>query len=133
MKLVLLAFAAALPMFVVIDMAWLLGPGRPFYVSEIGNLLRASPNMAAAGIFYLLYCAGLVFFVINGAVQSGNAYQALVYGALFGLVAYGTYDLTNLSVLNGFTVKIAMIDMLWGTILSGVVAWLATQIALKLA
>lgn len=133
MNPVLLAFIAALPLFVVIDMIWLLGPGRPLYVAEIGNLLRASPNLPAAAIFYLLYVAGLVFFVINGAIHNGNALQALAYGALFGLIAYGTYDLTNLAVLNGFTLKIATIDMLWGSILSGVVAWIATRIALMVA
>lgn len=133
MKPALIAYAAALPLFVAIDMLWLLGPGRPLYVAEIGTLMRASPNLTAAVLFYVLYCAGLVFFAVTGALHTGNALQALVYGALFGLVAYGTYDLTSLAVVNGFTTRIAVIDMLWGSALSGVVAWAAAQLALKLA
>lgn len=133
MNPVVLAYLVAVPLFVGIDMVWLLGPGRPLYVAEIGGLMRANPNLPAAIAFYLLYAAGLVFFAVQGALLSANPAQALLQGALFGLVAYATYDLTNLAVINGFTVKIALIDMVWGSLLSATVAWLAAKICLSLS
>ena len=95
--------------------------------------MRASPNILAALAFYLVYSLGLVIFAISGAVQSGAPQQALLYGALFGFMAYATYDLTNLAVINGFTTKIAIIDLVWGSLLSSVTAWLATKILLAFA
>ena len=129
----LLSYPVALILFVAIDLVWLLGPGRPYYVAEIGGLMRASPNLPAALAFYLIYPLGLVIFAVSGAVHAGAPQQALMYGALFGFMAYATYDLTNLSVINGFTMKIALIDLVWGSLLSAVVAWLSTKILLGLS
>lgn len=128
MTLWILLWIAAAVLFLAIDMVWLLWLGRGFYVSEIGNLLRQSPNFGAAGAFYILYVTGLMIMVIWPAVQAQSVQQALVQGALLGLIAYGTYDLTNLAVMKGFTTKIAMIDMLWGTVLTASVAALTTWI-----
>jgi uncharacterized membrane protein len=106
--------------FLAIDMVWLTWLGRGFYVSEIGGLLKEKPDLAAAGAFYALYVTGLLIFVLRPALAAGSVSQALIYGALFGLVAYGTYDLTNLAVMKGFTTKIAIIDMVWGGVVSGI-------------
>jgi uncharacterized membrane protein len=119
-------------LFLLIDMVWLLYLGRDFYVSEIGQLLRQPPNFAAAGGFYLLYVTGLMIMVIWPAVEAQSALRGLLYGALLGLVAYGTYDLTNLAVMKGFSTKIALIDMAWGTILTGSVAALTVAISTRL-
>ena len=119
-------------LFLLVDMIWLLWLGRNFYVSEIGELLRQPPNLAAAAAFYLLYVTGLMIMVIWPAAQAESVTQGLIYGALLGLVAYGTYDLTNLAVLKGFTVKIALIDMAWGTILTGGVSALTVAISTRL-
>jgi uncharacterized membrane protein len=132
MTVLLPAYALAVLLFVGIDMIWLLGPGRPLYVAEIGGLMRSSPNIPAAMAFYLIYCAGLVYFAVSGAVQSGNPLQALFQGALFGLAAYATYDLTNLAVMNGFTARIAIVDMVWGSLLSGFVAWAISKLCVML-
>ena len=128
MTAMLVAYVVTLILFVVIDLVWLVGPGRPFYVAEIGGLLRTQPNIGAAVAFYLLYAVGLTYFAVMPGLKTGVAFQALWLGAFFGLIAYATYDLTNLSVMNGFTLRIALIDMAWGAVLSGVVAWLATRI-----
>ena len=111
------AYVAALIAFVGIDMIWLLGIARSTYVAEIGGLLRDKPNMAAAVAFYLLYVAGLWFFVIRSSEGQSLAFT-LMLGAALGLLAYGTYDLTNLSVMKGFGLRIALIDMAWGTVLT---------------
>ena len=118
----ILLWIAAAVLFLVIDMVWLLWLGRSFYVAEIGPLLREAPNLGAAGAFYVLYITGLMVMVIWPAHQAQSVTQALIYGAVLGLMAYGTYDLTNLAVTKGFTAKIAIIDMVWGTFLTGTVS-----------
>lgn len=132
MKSHVIAYAITLPLFLLIDLVWLMWLGRQFYVAEIGSLLRTSPNLYAAAAFYLIYTLGLVVFAISGAVQDASPMQGLIYGALFGLIAYATYDLTNLAVLEGFTTRIALIDMAWGTLLSGVTAAIAVKLCLML-
>jgi len=128
----IILWIAAAVLFLIIDMVWLLWLGRSFYVSEIGDLLRQPPNLGAAGAFYVLYVTGLMIMVIWPAVQAQSVPQAVLFGALLGLVAYGTYDLTNLAVMKGFTTKIAIIDMLWGTVLTSAVAGLAATIGIRL-
>jgi uncharacterized membrane protein len=126
----LFSYVITLVLFVAVDIVWLAGPGRSFYVDEIGNLLRAQPNLVAAGAFYLLYSVGLTYFGVMPGLTSAAPLDALFHGALFGLIAYATYDLTNLAVLNGFTTKIALIDMVWGSLLSGTVAWVVCRLVL---
>jgi uncharacterized membrane protein len=121
------AYVICLVVFLAIDMVWLMGPGRPLYVAEIGSLLRAQPNLPAAIAYYLVYALGLTFFAIIPGLKASSPLMALGYGALFGLVAYATYDLTNLAVMNGFTARIAIIDMAWGCLLSGVACWLSLK------
>ena len=87
---------------------------------EIGDLLLPNPNLVIAGLFYLAYLVGVVALV--GAPAEGDVLKALAMGALLGFVAYGTYDLTNLSTVKGFTPAVAMVDMAWGTVLTGVSA-----------
>ena len=128
----IITYAATLALFTAIDLVWLLGPGRSFYTSELGSLLRSQPNLTAAIAFYLLYAGGLTFFATLPGIKSAMPLHALGLGALLGLVAYGCYDLTNLSVINGFSLRIALIDMAWGTVLSGVVSWLVCQWVLHL-
>ncbi|WP_421694574.1 DUF2177 family protein [Aestuariivirga sp.] len=128
----IILWIAAAVLFLVIDMIWLLWLGRSFYVSEIGDLLRQPPNFGAAGAFYALYVTGLMIMVIWPAVHAQSVTQGLLYGALLGLIAYGTYDLTNLSVMKGFTTKIALIDLAWGTVLTGSVAALTVLVGTRL-
>jgi uncharacterized membrane protein len=79
----------------------------------------------------LLYAAGLIFFAINPGIKAGSVFQAMLLGGALGLIAYGTYDLTNLSVLNNYSVKIALIDLVWGTVLSGATAAIVALIIRK--
>lgn len=128
----IILWIAAAVLFLAIDMVWLLWLGRSIYVTEIGEILRQPPNMAAAGAFYALYITGLMIMVIWPAVQAQSVVHGMLYGVLLGLVAYGTYDLTNLAVMKGFTTKIAIIDMLWGAFLTGVVSTLAVLVGTRL-
>lgn len=115
MKLALSLAAIAGIVFLVLDMLWLLWIARGIYAGEIGAILKPQPNLWAALAFYLLYLAGVTFFVLLPAAENGSVLRAILFGGAFGLVAYGTYDLTNLATLQGFTARIALIDMTWGT------------------
>lgn len=106
----------------ILDALWLMFVANKFYKSQIGNLLLDKPNMAPAIIFYVIYIAGIVAFVVAPALEKGSLVHALGYGALFGLVAYATYDLTNLSTLKGFTSKVVIVDLLWGALMTATVA-----------
>jgi uncharacterized membrane protein len=132
MTTALVTYVITLILFLGIDLVWLMGPGRPIYMAEIGGLLRNQPNLGAALAFYVLYTIGLTYFAVMPGLKAAMPMQALGLGALFGLMAYATYDLTNLAVINGFTTRIAMIDMAWGCLLSGVVSWLSLKLVMYL-
>jgi uncharacterized membrane protein len=110
-------FAVALPTFLVIDLVWLGVVARSFYQSQIGHLMRANPNWLAAVAFYLVFVAGIVVFVVWPAIEGRSLARALLLGAFFGLVTYAAYDLTSLAVMEGFPLKIAVVDLLWGMVL----------------
>ena len=109
----------------VLDALWLTVVASKFYKSQIGSLLLEKPNMTAAVIFYVIYVVGIVAFVLSPALEKGSWLYALGYGALFGFVAYATYDLTNLSTIKGFTSKVVIVDMAWGTFLTAAVSVIA--------
>ncbi|MFM8607412.1 MAG: DUF2177 family protein [Hyphomicrobiales bacterium] len=128
MTFYVLLWAIAFALLLIIDMVWLMWLGRGFYVEEIGSLLLEQPNLIAAFAFYALYIAGLVYLVIAPAAEADSVMKAVISGAVFGLVAYATYDLTNLAVMKGFTLKIALIDMVWGMVLTSAVSGLTVKI-----
>lgn len=106
----------------VLDALWLGVVARGFYQSQIGKLMLDKPNMNAAVVFYIVYVIGIVAFVLSPALEKQSWQHAALYGALFGFVAYATYDLTNLATLRGWTLKMVVVDMLWGTVLTATVA-----------
>lgn len=118
--------------FIVIDLIWLGFIAKNLYQEHIGFIMSKKPNWVAAIIFYLIFIFGLVYFVINPALDSGNFSEALLRGMLFGFITYSTYDLTNLATLEGWPTKITIIDLIWGTSLGGLVSsisfWLAQLI-----
>jgi uncharacterized membrane protein len=124
-------FLLALPVFFVIDMIWLVLIAKKFYREQIGFLMRPDINWAAAIVFYLLFIAALVVFVISPAVEKQSWLHALAYGALFGLVTYSTYDLTNLATLKDWPVLVTVVDLIWGTVLAASVSVVTYFIAVK--
>lgn len=118
LKLFLIAFAV----FLLIDMLWLGVIAKNFYERQIGFLTKEKVNWPAAIIFYGLFVFGLVFFVISPAVVDLSPMETILRGALFGLVTYATYDLTNLATLKGWPLKLALVDILWGMVLASSVS-----------
>jgi uncharacterized membrane protein len=115
-------YCIALPIFFAADMVWLGVAAKNFYTKQIGFLMKANVNWAAAIIFYLLFLAGLVVFVISPAVERGSWMRALLFGALFGLITYATYDLTNLATLKDWPLALTVVDLTWGMVLAGSVS-----------
>ena len=113
-------YLVVLAAFFVIDMIWLGLVAKKFYREQLGSLMRAGVNWPAAIIFYLLFIAGLVFFIVYPAVEQGSWFYALWTGAFFGLICYATYDLTNLATLKNWPLKMTIVDLIWGSVLSGV-------------
>jgi len=118
----LIAYLATMAVFFVIDFVWLGIVAKGFYRDQIGPLLLDEFRVGYAAIFYLLYGVGVVVFAVLPGLESGSPLTALGFGALFGLIAYGAYDLTNLATLKGYTTKVAFVDMAWGTLLTGLSA-----------
>jgi len=112
-------FLIALPVFVVIDMIWLVLVAKNFYQERIGFLMKPDINWFAAIIFYLLFITGLIVFVISPAIDRHSWSHAMFYGALFGLITYATYDLTNLATLKDWPLIVTVVDLVWGTVLAG--------------
>jgi uncharacterized membrane protein len=115
-------FIIALPVFFIIDMFWLVFVAKNFYQKHIGFLMRPDVNWLAAILFYLLFLAGLDIFVISPAVEKQSWSNALLFGAMFGLVTYATYDLTNLATLKNWPLVVTIIDLIWGAVLSALVS-----------
>lgn len=105
-----------------LDILWLATVGRTFYKEQLGGLLLERPVWGAALAFYLLYTVGVVLFAVAPALREGSWTTALLWGALFGLFAYATYDLSNLATVKGFTTAVALVDMAWGSLLTAVAA-----------
>ena len=113
-----IAYLASAATLLALDIVWLMLAVPRLYRPQMGSLLADQPNLAVAAIFYLLYVVGIVVFVVLPAVESGSWLSALGLGALLGLVAYGTYDFTNLATLRGWPVTLSFIDVTWGIFLT---------------
>jgi len=115
--------------FFLVDIVWLGAISKNLYSKYLGHLMTPNVNWAAAIIFYLLFIAGLVFFVIYPAIQKESLLYAILAGGFFGLVAYGTYDLTNLATLKDWPFLITAIDLAWGTFLNAATAGITYVVA----
>lgn len=116
------AYATTAVVFLVIDLLWLSQIAKSFYASRLGDLLLEQPNVGIAVGFYLMYVLGILIFAVIPALKSDEMQTALIYGCLFGFFAYATYDLTNLATLKGWPVMVAVVDIAWGTAVTGVSA-----------
>lgn len=124
-------YLISIPIFFAFDMLWLGVIAKNLYKSQIGFLMAEKPNWTAAFAFYFLFLIGLVFFVIEPAVQKQSWTYALTAGAFFGLITYATYDLTNLAVTKNWPLLITFVDLLWGTVLCAIISTLTYYIYTK--
>lgn len=123
-------YLAAVAIFLGIDAVWLKTMTGLFYEKRIGHLLTDEPNMIAAGVFYLFYLLALCIIILYPQIKAqASLVHIFLMGALIGLMAYGTYDFTSLALYKGYTLDTALVDFVWGGLLTGtvsaIVAWLA--------
>ncbi len=118
----ILLYLISLGAFLVIDFTWLGWIARDFYANQLEGLMAEDVNWTSAVIFYLLFVVGLLIFVILPALNGGSLAQAVYMGALFGLIAYATYDLTNLATLQNWPLMVTVVDLIWGGTLSAAVS-----------
>ena len=128
-----ISYLAALVAFVAVDLAWLSAMTPRIYRPTLGNLLLSGVNLPPAVAFYVLYPVGILIFAIGPAMKSGSVISAIIYGALFGFFTYATYDLTNYATLRNWSLQLAVVDIAWGSVLTGAAAGLGFVVAAKVA
>ena len=137
MKTFFAAFLSTAAAMLALDSVWLTLTASPLYRAQIGGLMLTTFDPVPAGAFYLIYVLAVVILVVQPALAGGRLLGATTRGALFGLAAYATYDLTNLATLRGWSITVTIADLCWGTFLTAVAAtvgcWVTTLIAARLA
>ncbi|MBN2027096.1 MAG: DUF2177 family protein [Actinobacteria bacterium] len=129
MKRYVIAYFCFLVPMLAIDVVWLFTMSKRFYSQQIGSLLADSPRLAPAGVFYLIYALGASILVVVRAVDAGSGYlEVFLWGALLGLFAYATYDLTNQATLKEWPTIVTVIDLIWGALLTGVVSIISVSL-----
>ena len=118
------SYFAVIASFIVIDLAWIGLVLIGYYEATIGSMMRETANLAAAAIFYLAYAAGIVHLAVAPAQRRRSLKPAIVNGALLGALAYGTYTVTNYSILEGWTIGLVVSDIAWGSFLTAACAGL---------
>jgi uncharacterized membrane protein len=118
MKTYAIAYAGTLFSFLVIDAIWLGVVAKTFYQKQLGDMMLPSPNLSVAAVFYLFFALAIVVLAVRPGLASGSIWSAAGYGAVLGLAAYGTYEMTNLATLKGWPVTLTVVDLLWGTVLT---------------
>ncbi len=126
-------YLITLPIFLAIDYVWLSIMSKLFYQKHLGFLMAKSPNYLPALIFYLLYALGLVYFVVMPSLDKHSWQQAMLTGALFGLICYATYDLSNLATIKDWPLNVTIVDLIWGTSVSSLTSLIMYAIGSKLS
>jgi uncharacterized membrane protein len=132
MRNIAITYLTVLVVFTAVDFLWLGLVALDFYKKEIGSLMLEKPRLEVAALFYALCAAGMTILVVQPALAAGEWHKAILLGAVFGLCAYGTYDLTNLATLQRWPFRLTLVDMAWGTFLTAI-ASLAGFVAGRLA
>jgi len=132
MKLILFSTFIAAVIFLIIDVIWLTFAVKYFYKPNIGHLLLDKPVIWAAVLFYIIYIFGLTVVIIEPALKSDEVIKLLFKAFMFGLVAYGTYNLTNMATVKGWSSTVVYVDMLWGGFLTAFSSYFAIVIAKKI-
>lgn len=117
-----IAYAGSAAVFLVLDFVWLSLASRYFYRPQLGELLSDNPDLKIAAAFYLIYVIGVVVFAVMPAYAARSLALAIGLGSLLGLVAYGTYDITNLATIRGWPAIVSIVDLVWGVFVTATAA-----------
>jgi uncharacterized membrane protein len=127
-KSIIISYVLTFIVFLMVDMLWIGVIAKNLYQKLLGGFITDKVNWTAAFIFYLIYVVGISIFAIYPAVNKGSAVNSILMGALFGIFAYATYDLTNYATLKGWPLPIVFIDILWGAVVSAIVSFVGFHI-----
>ena len=119
MKLLMFSLLFSSIIFLLIDILWLSYSVKYFYQPNLGSLLNDKPVIWAAILFYLIYCLGLAVIILKPALADDSLSYAFINGIIFGVVAYGTYNLTNMATIKNWSINVVFVDMIWGGLLTG--------------
>ena len=119
MKTIIVTCLFTSVIFLIIDLIWLSYMVKNFYRPNLGSLLTDKPVMWAAILFYLVYVLGLSIIILMPAINNDSIYQAFWNGIIFGVVAYGTYNFTNMATVKNWSANVVFVDVMWGGILTG--------------
>jgi uncharacterized membrane protein len=128
-----IAYASTAVVFLVLDAIWLTVMAERLYRPAMGAIMLERFALAPAVAFYLIYIAGVIVFAVSPAMQTGRWTTALGYGAMLGLMAYATYDLTNQATLKDWSWAVTIADLCWGTFVTAVSAAAAARITLAIS
>jgi len=129
----LILYFSTLLVFFVIDLIWLLLMNSRFYKIQLAGLMSNKVNWLPAILFYLLFIVGVLLLVVLPAVDRDSWIRAMLLGGLLGMIAYSTYDLSNLATIKNWPVVVTIVDIVWGTVLSAIVATISFYIARALS
>ena len=132
MKLLISATLISALIFLIVDVIWLSFSVKSFYRPNIGHLLLETPVMWAAILFYLIYVIGLAVVIIEPSLDYQNTQKFIIKTFMFGLVAYGTYNLTNMATIKGWSPNVVFVDMIWGGSLTTFSSYFGILIAKKI-
>jgi len=127
-------YFVSLFIFIIVDLTWIAGVMKNFYRSQLGPLSKMtnvsmSPNIPASILVWMLIVLGLILFVLPKIPKTGSGFEGVLWGALFGLVVYGVYDLTNFALLKDWSLSMTIVDMLWGMVACGLSGFIVGHLA----
>jgi uncharacterized membrane protein len=130
--LLLKLYLSTFLIFLGIDAIWLTKVAPNFYKTNIGHLMAEKPTLLPAGIFYILNIFGILIFAVIPALNNNSPRTALFMGALYGLMTYAAYDLTNYATLKDWPLNVVLVDIVWGITISAIVSYISYFIGTKL-
>jgi len=123
METFILSYIVSLLLLVVLDAIWLKFIIKGFVKEHIGHLMADSVKMGPVIFFYPLYALGITILIVFPAIHGETElWRTFIFGALLGTISYGAYDLTNFATLKNWSLKMTVVDMAWGTFITGVVS-----------
>ena len=131
MKVLFLSLLITSILFLIIDLIWLSFSVKYFYKPQLGSLLNEKPVMWAAILFYLIYVVGLAIIILQPAIKQNSIVQAFFTGIVFGVVAYGTYNFTNMATIRNWSPYVVLVDIIWGGFLTGTSSALGIYLSKK--
>jgi uncharacterized membrane protein len=122
-------YLISLAAFLVVDSIWLATMSGRFYKPQLGDLMSDKPNLPVALLFYLFYVVGVIVLAVMPGFNADSVARAALYGAILGFVSYGTYDFTNLATIRDWSVAVTIVDLVWGTTLTAIMATIGFYVA----